>query len=301
MPVQCLDGTALVAIAAGLQQTAAFGAIKGIVMIRRALFGIAIFQLGATAACANPFNLPKGQGRIILNTIFTGSSKQFGADGHVVGAPDYDQANVYVSGEYGLTDKLNILFAPSFRAVSVEGPGNDSTGLGHTELGARYEVGKTSNFVFDLQGTVRLPGTGRSYGVAQIGNNDTQFDMRALTGYTFGKSFASLEAGYRFRSGRPPNEVHIDATIGTRPTPRLLLLASAYGTISDGSGSSAPLTNPDGTSFSYDYPYRYYDVSASAVYSVSSRVAVQLGFTGTVAGKNALRQRGPVVGLWYTF
>ena len=250
---------------------------------------------------ANPFNFDQGDGRVIVSGFYTASPKQFDNNGHVYNASNYSQFNVYALGEYGLTDKLNLIITPSFRSVQIEGPGNNSTGLGYTDLGARYQIAKSSHWVFDLQGIVRLPGTGRSVGIAQIGNNDTQYDLRALGGYTFGQSFVTLEGSYRLRSGRPPNEVHADLTFGTRPTPKLLLLASVYNTISDGKGSDRPIVNVGGSTFSYDYKYRYHDALVSAVYSVTPRMAVQLGATATIAGRNALRQRGPVLGLWYKF
>jgi len=260
-----------------------------------------IFLLASGSACANPFNFDQGNGRIVFNGYYTASPKQFNDKGNVVNGADYSQYNAYAVTEYGLTDRLNILVTPSFRSVEVEGSGNNSTGLGYTDLGARYEVAKGDHWVFDVQGLVRIPGTGRDVGVAQIGNKDTQYDMRALAGYTFGKSFVALEGSYRLRSGRPPNEVHADVTLGTRPTDKLLLLASVYNTFSDGKGSARPIDNGDGTSFSYDYKYRYHDAFLSAVYSLNSRVAVQVGGTGTIGGRNALRQRGGLIGLWYTF
>ncbi|MFA5967649.1 MAG: hypothetical protein WC816_00135 [Sphingomonas sp.] len=270
-------------------------------MLKRVVLACLVCAAGSTAAHANPFNLKAGDGRVIVTGVYTASPRQFDGEGRVQDALDYDQFNVYIQGEYGLTDKVNLIVAPSIRSVSVQGDSNDSTGLGHTELGVRYEVAKGSNWVFDLQGTVRLPGTGRSFGVAQIGNNDVQYEARALGGYTFGKSFVSLETSYRLRAGRPPSEFHVDASFGTHATSRLLLLASLYGTISDGKGSSEPLNYPDGTSFNYGYKYRYYDLSVSAVYSVTPRFGIQAGATATVAGKNALRQRGPFVGIWYNF
>lgn len=267
----------------------------------RPIVAFALVCAPLTSGHANPFNFQQGTGRVILNGFYTASPKQFDNHGNVYNAPNYSQYNVYAVGEYGLTDKLNLLATPSFRAITVDGDDNNSVGLGYTDLGARYEVAKGSNWVFDLQGLVRIPGTGRSVGVAQIGNNDTQYDLRALGGYTFGKSFVTLETSYRLRSGRPPNEFHADVTFGTHPTPKLLLLASVYSTVSDGKGSDRPLDNGDGTTFSYNYKYRYYDAFASAVYSITPRFAVQAGATATIGGRNALRQRGPQIGFWYNF
>lgn len=249
-----------------------------------------LLGLVTSAAHADPFTFAKGEGRIILNGTYTASPRQFNNDGHVDNAPDYDQINIYAIGEYGLTDKVTVLVAPSFRTIKLEGPNNDSSGLGYTDLGARYQVAKGSNWIFSLQGLVRIPGKSRDYEIAQIGNNGTQYDLRALSGYSFGKSFVTVEGSYRLRGGAAQNEAHADVTFGTRPTPRVLLLASVYNTFSDGRGAGL-----------YDYKFRYHDVYLSAVYDVTEHLSLQIGATGTIAGRNALRQRGPLAGLWYKF
>ena len=99
-----------------------------------------------------------------------------------------------------------------------------------------------------------------------------------------------MEGSYRFRTGGAQNEVHVDFTAGTHPAPRLLILASVYNTFSDGVGAGV-----------YNYKYRYHDIYLSAVYDLNKNISFQLGATGTVAGQNALRQRGPVVGIWFKF
>lgn len=255
--------------------------------------GLYLTALAPSIAHANPFNFDQGDGRVILSGSYTESPEEFDDHGHVYKAPSYDQTNIYAIGEYGLTDSVNILVTPSFKSIDLPGPGNDSTGLGYTDLGARYQVAKGRNWVFSVQALARIPGTGRNYGIAQIGNNEAQYDLRALGGYTFGqsgKTFVTLEGSYRLSSGAQQNESHVDFTIGTRVTPRLLLLASVYNTFSDGRGTGL-----------YDYSYRYHDVYLTAVYNITNHVGLQLGATGTVAGRNALRQRGPVFGVWYTF
>lgn len=67
-------------------------------------------------------------------------------------------------------------------------------------------------------------------------------------------------------------------------------LGSVYNTISDGGGRDI-----------FADSFRYHTALVSAVYDVSDRFSVQVGATATVAGKNALRERGPTLGLWYRF
>ena len=196
---------------------------------------------------------------------------------------DYDHLQVCLLTEYGVTDIVTLLLTPSFRSVDVE-EGDDSTGLGHTDVGARVGLARGSNCVISAQGLVRIPGVKRRDNQAQVGNTDTEYDLRLAGARTFrlagANSFVSLEGAYRRRDGQPPNEFHVDATLGVNATARLLL-ASSYDTISDGRGSGV-----------FQNKFRYDNVYLSGVYDVTDAIALQLGVQGTVAGRNALRKRG---------
>lgn len=251
--------------------------------------GAAAALSGATPARAQAFTQEKGHGRVITSLLWSDSHKGFDDDGHTIDIADYKKTEVYFLAEYGLTDDLTLLLTPSLRDVSVEG-GSDSKGFGYTDVGARYRVANTGNFVFSVQGLARFPGKKRRDLLAQVGVTDMEYDVRGQAGYTFGQgSFAIVEGGYRFRAGDPPNAFNLDATLGLRVAPKLLLLASSYNTISDSRGRGV---------FA---PYRYHNVYLSGAYDVSRHVTLQLGASGTVAGRNALRERGLLAGVWYRF
>jgi protein XagA len=171
--------------------------------------------------------------------------------------------------------------------------GDNSFGLGYTEVGARYKVADTTNFVFSLQASAFIPGQKRSDRVAQIGSTDAQFDLRAQAGYSFDiagvKGFASADGAYRFRTRNMPNEIHGDFTLGIHATKKLLFMASSYNTWSDGPGRNG-------------FPsYRYSSVYAGGVYDLTNHLSVQLGGLATVSGRNALRERGIYTGFWVKF
>jgi protein XagA len=246
----------------------------------------------ATAAGAAAWTLPAGEGRTIVTGIYSHSGDNFDANGHAFNANNYNQYNVYFQTEYGLTDNLTLLATPSLRRVTVQN-GDDSFGLGYTEVGARYKVADTSHLVFSLQASAFIPGQKRSDRVAQIGSTDAQFDMRAQVGYSFDiagvSGFASAEGAYRVRTRDMPNEVHGDFTLGLHATKKLLFLASNYNTWSDGAGRNG-------------FPfYRYSSVYAGGVYDVTRHLSVQLGGIATVSGRNALRERGVYTGFWVKF
>ena len=251
--------------------------------------GALALPLAASPVSAQAFTQEKGHGRVITSFLWSDSKKGFDDHGHVVDIADYHKTELYFAAEYGVTDDLTVLATPSLRSVSVQN-GDDSRGLGFTDVGARYRVVHGAHFVLSAQGLVRFPGKKRQDILAQVGSTDMEYDMRLQGGYTFGHgSFAILEGGYRLRAGDPPNAYNIDATLGIRAAPRLLLLASSYNAISDGAGRGVFRR------------YRYDNVYLSGAYDVGRHVTVQLGASGTASGRNALRERGLLAGLWYRF
>lgn len=258
-------------------------------MRRLLVSGLLATGVLAAPAHAQAFTQEQGHGRVITSVSYSHSDRAFGDDARTADIRDYDQYNVYLIGEYGVTDDLTLLLTPSFRDVEVRGA-SDSHGLGYTDAGARYRVIKGSNYLLSLQGLVRIPGMTRRDILAQVGQTDAEYEARAQGAVTFGRgSFVNLEGAYRLRAGDPPNDYHLDATIGIRATPRLLLLANSFNTISDGDGRGVFRR------------YRYHNVYASGAYDVSRHLTLQLGGLGTAAGRNALRERGLFAGVWFRF
>lgn len=254
---------------------------------------LALFALLVpTPANAGPWTMAKGDGRVIVSAIYSHAGESYDASGEARQAPDYDQYQAYFQTEFGITDDLTLLFTPSLRRVTVE-QGDDSTGLGYTEIGARYKLIDKDGFVVSLQGSGFIPGVRRRDVVAQIGSTDPQYDARAQAGYGFkiGKldGFVSAEGGYRYRAGDQPNEVHGDFTLGVHATKRLMFIGNSFNTWSDGRGGGI-------------FPsYRYSNIYAGGVYDLTDRVSLQLGGLATVSGRNALRERGVYTGLWFKF
>lgn len=246
----------------------------------------------SSGALAGAWPQDKGKGLVIVTASGSDSTKGYNANGDTVDIADYKKREAFALIEYGLTDEVTLIAQPSFRHVSVQG-GSTSDGLGYTDLGARALVARGKTSVFSLQATGRIPGVRRRDTLAQVGSTGGEADFRALGGTSFkiGKADAFLEAqgAYRLRFGDPPNEIHADLTFGVRPVPRFLLLAQSFNTWSDGRGKGV-----------FDR-YRYHNLQASAVLDLDNHWSIQAGALGTAGGKNALRERGLLFGLWRKF
>jgi protein XagA len=244
-------------------------------------------------ALASGWTQQKGHGQVIVTGVYSNSTRGYDGDGNVVDIDDYEKTEAYLLVEYGLTDDLTVIANPSFRHVGIDGASDNTTGLGYTEVGARYRLFEGDGWVLSLQGTARIPGARRRDSLAQVGSTDAEYDLRALVGKGFRlggmDAFVDVQGSYRLRDGDPPNEVHADATFGVRTSERMQILVQSFNTLSDGAGEGVFRS------------YRYHNAQVSAVYDVSDRVSIQLGGLATLGGQNALRERGIVTGLWFSF
>lgn len=266
---------------------------------RVSLAAMAAACLAALPAAAQsdvrlPADTPaESRGQMIATFYYSNSEQGFDADGNRIDIPDYRKLELYLLTEYRATDDLTLVVTPSFRDVAVEGAGDDSSGLGYTDLGARYRLAHGAGWSLAAQGTVRIPGDRRRDVLAQVGSTDAEYDlrMRGLYGFAVGEDsgFVDVQGAYRLRDGDPPNEYHLDVTLGYRPVPSLLVMAQSFSTFSDGRGSGV-----------FDR-YRYHNVQLSAVQQVARGVSLQAGWMGTLGGENALRERGAFGGVWLSF
>ncbi|WP_300379116.1 transporter [Henriciella sp.] len=232
-------------------------------------------------------------GQVISTFYYSNSESGFDGDGDRVDISDYEKIELYLLTEYSLSEKTTLVLTPSFRSVSVEGNDEDSSGLGYFDIGLRQRLSAGADWSFSVQGTARIPGNGRRDSLAQVGNTDAEYDLRGryIRSFSFGtdSGFIDVQGSYRFRAGDPPNEMHADFTAGYRPSPDLLVMAQSFNTFSDGRGRGI-----------FD-SYRYHNVQLSLVKDVTTNISLQLGALATLAGENALRERGVFGGVWVRF
>ena len=257
-----------------------------------ALGALVASGLAASPAHAGPWTMNAGDGRVITSVIYSHSEKSFDSSGQSIDGPDYDQLMAFFLTEYGVTEDLTLIANPGVKWVGIEGQ-EDETGIDSVELGARYRLFHDDRLVVSAQVSGFVPGTLRNEPVPQISGNRPQFEARLQAGYGFnlGKlnGFASIEGGYRVRTGAPPDEFRGDATLGVHATNRLMLIGNLFNSWSNGAGQAG-------------FPsYRYSNLYAGTVYELSPRVSFQFGGLATVTGRNALRERGLYSGFWIKF
>ena len=255
---------------------------------------------GALAAClcagpalADAFNQDEGKGQIIFSQMFSSAGQGYDAAGKLTAASRFQKFETTALVEYGVADWLTAIVKPAFVNWRTSGtPDASYTGLGTTEAGVQAQVFKQGAAVFAVQGILRIPGAPDSSNLALQGATRVEQDVRALAGHGFQiagwSSFVDAQIGYRFRHG-PPSEWRGDFTIGTRPAADWMLLLQSFNTISRSSSSAVFPSNSSSK------------LQASVVHDFTRTISGQIGGFETVAGKNALRERGLIAAVWLKF
>ena len=258
-----------------------------------------VLLIVASATCsgawAGAFNQPAGQGEVIFGGLFDKGDRSFDANGrHMVRTDPYTKREVAAALEYGVTDWFQVSLKPDIVSNNGGcGSGKSYTGLGTSEAGAQWRLLMFGPAVLAVQGTFQLPATTRERNLALIGNTSRNTDGRLLLGYDFTlgswPSFLDAQTGYRIRGSGAPDETHVDLTLGVRPWANVLLLLQDFTTLPVGRGTP------------WFPASRSSNLEGSVVYDLSQRWSLPLGVFETVDGRDALRERGVDVAVWYRF
>lgn len=250
----------------------------------------------STPAWAGAWTQEEGHGQVLLQGYGAASSSEFGPSSDLYASRPYDKVEVTLSFEYGATDWLTLLVAPQYLSVNLGEPFPSSySGPGYTDAGARVRLWRDEAWVVSAQVVGRFSGTGNSQSAAAVGYEDAELDLRLLAGYAFtlfGKAaFLDLQAAQRMRFGPPPDEVHVDLTLGVRVAERWQLLMQSFNVISEGAG--------EGPYFGDSYAY--YKVQLGALYDWNAAVTVGFSVVSTVYARNAPQENGVTLTAAYRF
>ena len=250
-------------------------------------FGMVL--LIAIGARAGAWLEPPGQGEVILGGTFSDSLRAYDVNGRLAPVSSYKKFELPAYVEYGATEQVTLIAAPSVLDFRAKPPGQSYAGMGVLEAGARVKLYEIDEWIFSAQATLREATNTRSRIFLDTGHG-LQADMRLLIGRTFTllgfPAFSSLEIGYRSPGGFG-HELRADATVGVRPFDKVLVLLQTF-------NISAVHTTPL-------YPTRSNKIALSAVYDVTPSIAVQVGGIVGLPGVNTTTERGIIGALWYRF
>ncbi|MDQ0326510.1 hypothetical protein J2R99_002379 [Rhodopseudomonas julia] len=251
---------------------------------------VSSFFIPDSAVLAGAWTLEEGAGQAIWSFVFSKSPSDLsgGFDSHL---DDTTKTELTLLSEYGVTRDLTVIAAPGFRRATVGA--STSSGPGYLDLGARYQVFRKGGAVASVQGIARIPGASDSTVSANLGYTNAEYDLRGLFGYGFklgeNDAFFDVQAGYRYRTAGPADEMRADLTFGCRLRPDFLLLAQSFNTVSVGAAQGVFRR------------IREHKLQVSAVYDINERLSLQAGSFATVHGENSLRERAIFSAVWVRF
>jgi hypothetical protein len=246
---------------------------------------LAVFQ---GEAHAGAWLQEKGHGLLIVSTTMLSGDKIFDAAGRPFSIPRYNRFDADAWLEYGLTDRFTLVLQPALRSVRVSKPYDiNYTGFGDSSFGARIGLWSSGDTVFSLQPMVRVPGGPLLAGM------QVQTEIRLLYGHSYWlgawPAFIDTEFAYRFGGGVVADEIHSDVTLGVRPRPDTMVMAQMLSTFA--------FIRAEG----FYASGREYKAVLSAVWDFAENWSLQVGGIATLAGANALQERGYFAAIWKRF
>lgn len=226
---------------------------------------------------------------------YSEGSRRFDKSGTALPAATFRKATAGGYLEYGLTSYLSLVAAPTLSRQNGSGAENSITGSDSSAFGARLQVFSAPRTVVAVQALVQPPLGGGGSAVGQIaagGSRNFAVDLRMLVGRSFSlfgyPAFVDVEPGARLRAEPFPSEARLDLAFGVRPVPRLMILLQDFLAFAPARG---PLIERSA----------YSKLQLTLVYDLTAVWSVQAGAFRTIAGRNAVRETGPLIGLWYRF
>ena len=200
-----------------------------------------------------------------------------------------------MQGERGFGETLTLLAGVGARSSSTGGsPHGGLTLSGAVVAGVRARLWSDDASVLSLQASIAA-GAERSR-PTRVRALESPAEAEARLLYGRGGAilgvpvFAEAQVGYRWRGGRNPDEILLDATLGARLLPRLMLLLQSFNAI-----AAQPDRRFGGGAM------RRHTLQPSLVWEVADGWSLQLGLFATVAGRSTAQERGLVASLWRCF
>ncbi|MBO0664069.1 hypothetical protein LQ948_15650 [Jiella sp. MQZ9-1] len=254
--------------------------------------GVGSFDGGEARAGA--WTLEAGTGQIIATGLQSVASESFGEGGGSPRLNAFTKTAVDTHIEYGVKDWLTGVVDVK---VGKEGDGLTGyarSGVSHVAAGARLRLFEAGGLVGSAQilGRFVTPdAAGRAKGLAW---SAPQFEPRLSAGYGFTLAgipgFVDAEAALRFGTHRGigRDAVKLDITAGLRPWRRWQILAQTFSTVGVSLGGSSA-------------HYAEHKVQAALVYDINRHWSIETAGFATVAGTNALKERGVISALWFRY
>jgi hypothetical protein len=132
------------------------------------------------------------------------------SDNNKVSAPEFTAHTISYQGEYGITDHMTVFakipwIKTTYEQVQTYSGGDGPDGIGDIDLGIKYLITENllgKGIISSVQGLLKIP---KAYDyndpVTSVSLGEGQYDVKfdVLFGKDWGRSYAILHAGYKYR------------------------------------------------------------------------------------------------------
>jgi protein XagA len=249
----------------------------------------------ATDGLAGAWVQPEGRTQIIFSSSISEARQRFSRGSPDLRTERFSKQETIVSAERGLGKNTALLVRLQLQHIGLVSFLDQKHAIhGAVAFGLKTNLWAQDGWILSAQATAHV-GTERRF-PRQTGpmSAPAEGEIRVNLGHGFlvlnRSAFVDVQTAYRWRGGGMGDEVKVDATIGVRPLPHVLVLLQAFNTIAITKNNQADSKR-----------FRQHKVQASLVYDFGERWSVQFGIFSAVAGQNAVKERGGLAAVWWKF
>ena len=210
--------------------------------------------------------------------------------------------NLSFYGEYGLTDKLDLIaYVPFFTRVYQNEQKSAGTGLitkngealnsiGDTDLGIRYGLIKNSSLALSTTLKLGLPignSSGGSDGSFQTGDGEFNQNLQVDLGLPFKISsipaYAKAYVGYNNRSKGFSDETHFGGEIGFNLFQNKFWITGRLNAVKSTNNGSLNAQNSNGSIFANNIEYT--SLGIEGAYYLTKKLGISLGYATAINGR----------------
>ena len=231
-----------------------------------------------------------GDTQVVISYEAGSADKGFDADGSASLSLDNwktNQASLYI--DHGVSERLTLTSKVNYRDYVTDNM--KFSGLSSIEVGGRWTVKRSDDFVLAVGASVEGLGKGRRTDFDLTTRGGTDYDLRAYAGKSFrllGKpAFVDLQAARHLRQYEA-SQWRVDATLGVKPSLQWTVMAQVFSgrTDKESWGRAA---------------WTHTQLSLVRSFGPQQKTSVQLGLRQTAAGRNVPKVNAAVISLWKTF
>jgi len=264
-------------------------------------FGALLFWALPQISHAGAWNLPKGEGQVIVTGAFTSGNSIFDDEGNRQDA-DFSKTETRVFLEYGVADRWTLTANSAFQMSqfqngdNIEGGAFNFDDFDDTEFGLRYQIKRRQGLAVSVQASYIIDG-GPADNILDIGGGRDAIELRGFWGQSYeserwGDVFFDAQIAGRLRvNDGVYDSTRADLTLGYKPSPKWFIFLQNFATLREAESDMDFFVEEQAQ----------FKSSISAGYEYKPNRIVQFGYSETFFGRNIVKERGVFLSTWRKF